>query len=76
MAQHRVALLRHGQYCAIVERMNEQLLTVRQAAESMQVHPETLRRWLRLGLANGIRLPGGGWRISPDEVDRLRSNAA
>ncbi len=50
----------------------ERWLTVAQAAEVIQVHPETVREWLREG-----RLPGtllsrrAGWRIRARDVERL-----
>ncbi len=50
----------------------ERWLTVAQAAELVQVHPETVREWLREG-----RLPGtllsrrAGWRIRARDVERL-----
>jgi len=50
----------------------ERWLTVAQAAALVQVHPETLREWLRAG-----RLPGtllnrrAGWRIRAGDVERL-----
>jgi len=49
----------------------ERWLTVAQAAARVQVHPETLREWLRAG-----RLPGtllnrrAGWRIRARDVER------
>lgn len=41
------------------------LLTVRQYAELKQVHPQTVRKWLRLGIvkAEKTREPKGRWRI-------------
>ena len=48
---------------------DERWLTVQQAADVIQVHPETVREWLRTG-----RLPGtllsrrAGWRIREGDV--------
>jgi excisionase family DNA binding protein len=49
------------------------LLTVEQVAERLQVHPETVRRWLRGGRLKGVRLGGSklGYRISEDELARF-----
>jgi excisionase family DNA binding protein len=49
------------------------LLTVEQVAERLQVHPETVRRWLRGGRLRGVRLGGSklGYRISEDELERF-----
>jgi excisionase family DNA binding protein len=45
-------------------------LTVEQAADEMQVHPETVRRLLRSGQLRGHRLGGrrAGWRIAMSDV--------
>ena len=51
----------------------ERMLTVEQAAELLQAHPQTVRRWLRDGKLKG-RMPGGtklGYRIPESEVKRL-----
>lgn len=44
----------------------DRLLTVEQVAEQLQVTTETVRRWLRAGELQGVRLPArnAGWRIS------------
>lgn len=47
-------------------------LTVAQAAEQLQVHPETMRDWLRTGkLAGTLISRRAGWRIPQAEVDRV-----
>jgi excisionase family DNA binding protein len=53
----------------------EQLLTVDEVAERLQIHPETIRRWLREGRLEGYRISRkGGWRIRPQAVtDMLES---
>jgi excisionase family DNA binding protein len=45
-------------------------LTVEQAADEIQVHPETVRRLLRTGKLRGHRLGGrkAGWRIAMSDV--------
>ncbi|MGI8826200.1 MAG: helix-turn-helix domain-containing protein [Chloroflexota bacterium] len=49
-----------------------QLMTVRQVADHMQVHPETVRRWLRDGALRGLNLGGvAGWRIQQAELERF-----
>jgi excisionase family DNA binding protein len=55
--------------------MEDRLLTVREVAETLRVHPETVRRWLRQGKVKGIMLGGdrGGYRISTSEVARVRA---
>lgn len=50
--------------------MGTQLLTVQQVAERLQVHQETIRKWLREGELVGINLGGkSGWRIRDEEVE-------
>ena len=49
------------------------MLTVEQAAERLQAHPQTVRKWLRDGKLKGV-MPGGtklGYRIPEAEVERL-----
>jgi excisionase family DNA binding protein len=55
--------------------MPERFITVQEAAEALQVHPQTVRVWLRQGKLKG-RLIGGrksGYRIPASEIDRLLS---
>jgi len=50
--------------------MDEQLKTVQQVAERLQVHQETVRKWLREGELVGINFEGKtGWRIRASEVE-------
>jgi excisionase family DNA binding protein len=49
------------------------LLKVREAARLANVHPETVRRWVRRGLLPVVRIPGRGsggkeFRIVEDEL--------
>lgn len=45
-------------------------LTVGQVAEALNVHPQTVRRWLRDGQLVGTLLSRrAGWRIPRDQVD-------
>jgi excisionase family DNA binding protein len=53
--------------------MAERFITVPEAAEQLQVHPQTIRAWLRSGKLRG-RLIGGtksGYRIPQSAVDEL-----
>lgn len=49
------------------------MLTVKQAAERLQVGIVTVQRWLRDKKLAGTRLGGtrAGWRIPESEVERL-----
>jgi excisionase family DNA binding protein len=45
-------------------------LTVAQVAGWLQIHPETVRRWLRSGKLQGFNLGGvAGWRTDENAVD-------
>ncbi len=47
----------------------EQLLTVEQVAERLQVNEQTIRRWLREGELTGVPFGGRtGWRVSEDDL--------
>jgi excisionase family DNA binding protein len=45
----------------------EELLTIEQVAERLQVNTETVRRWLLSGKLKGTKIGGSLWRIQ--EVD-------
>ena len=51
---------------------DQRWLTVQQVAEQLQVHPETVREWLRDGKLRGHRISRrAGWRVPVDEVERF-----
>lgn len=49
-----------------------QLMQVRQAARTLGVHENTLRRWEERGLLRAVRLPSGVRRFRPEDVEALR----
>jgi excisionase family DNA binding protein len=51
----------------------KKMYTVTQVAERLQLHPQTIREWLRRGTLKGVRMGGtkAGWRIPEGEVARL-----
>jgi excisionase family DNA binding protein len=53
--------------------MNDEALTVREAAQRLKVNEDTVRRWLTTGKLRGNRLGAtrAGWRIPAREVERL-----
>ena len=55
--------------------MSERVLTVPEVAERLRINEETVRRWLRTGKIQGVRLGGtrAGYRIPESEVARLLS---
>ena len=48
--------------------MSDELLTVEQAAERIQMHPDTVRRLLRDGQLPGRKIGARQWRISADAL--------
>jgi excisionase family DNA binding protein len=53
------------------------LLTVEQVALQLQVHPESVRRWIRRGRLPAARIGGTkmGYRIQRADVERLLDGA-
>ena len=53
--------------------VNEEWLTVQEAADRLKVHPETIRVWLRDGRLKGAQPINKrvGWRIPISEILRL-----
>ncbi len=44
-------------------------LTVEQICERLQVHRQTVRRWLRDGELHGVLIGDrAGWRVDPDDL--------
>jgi len=56
-----------------IRRMSdERWLTVAQVADVVQVHPETVREWLRTGKLRGTLLSRrAGWRVREGDVQRF-----
>jgi excisionase family DNA binding protein len=51
----------------------KEFLNVRETAQQLGVHENTVRNWEQRGLLHGIKLPGSGFRRFPrDEVERMR----
>lgn len=51
------------------------LLTIRQAAEVLNVHVETLRRWDKSGKLKAIRVNDrGDRRYRPEDLEKLMKN--
>jgi excisionase family DNA binding protein len=52
----------------------KEFLNVRETAQALGVHENTIRNWEARGLLRAVRLPGSGFRrFSRDDVERLRS---
>lgn len=53
------------------EAMNENdWMDVRECASRLQLHPEVVRRWLRIGRLKGTKI-GKAWRVSSQSIGRL-----
>jgi excisionase family DNA binding protein len=51
-----------------------QLLNVRDTAQALGVHENTVRNWEERGILRAVRLPGSGFRrFAAEDVERLRS---
>ena len=50
------------------------MLTMREACRELNVHRDTMRKYLNQGLIQGTKLPGGHWRIDSDSLRRFRQN--
>ncbi|QZA33436.1 MerR family DNA-binding transcriptional regulator [Hydrogenibacillus sp. N12] len=48
-----------------------ELLSIREAAKKLGVHPNRLREWEKKGLIRPIRLPSGHRRYPTEEIDRI-----
>ncbi len=48
--------------------MDGELLTVDQAAERLQMHPDTVRRLLRDGQLPGVKIGARQWRVPADAL--------
>lgn len=53
-----------------------ELLTVAQAAKLLNIHPRTLRRWTKAGIAQDMRTPTNQRRFTLEEVERLMPRQA
>lgn len=52
----------------------KEFLNVRETAQQLGVHENTVRNWQSSGLLRGIKLPGSGFRRFPrEEVLRMRA---
>lgn len=49
------------------------LMQVRQAAQGLGVHENTLRRWEEKGLIRAVRLPSGVRRFRAEDIESIRA---
>jgi excisionase family DNA binding protein len=51
----------------------KEFLNVRETADQLGVHENTVRNWEKSGVLRGIKLPGSGFRRFPkEEIERMR----
>jgi excisionase family DNA binding protein len=60
---------------ALLPTRNDQLLTVSQVAEQLQVTAQTIRNWIDGGVLPAARI-GRGFRIRREDVDELLARAS
>ena len=60
---------------AVLPGRNDQLLTVAQVAEQLQVTAQTIRNWIDAGVLPAARI-GRGFRIRREDVDELLARAS
>ena len=48
--------------------MAEELLTVKEAAQRLKMHPQTIRRWIKRGLLRASRVGRRQWRIRESDL--------
>jgi excisionase family DNA binding protein len=54
---------------------DDELLTVEQAAEKLQLHPDTIRRLLRSKQIPGVKLGPRQWRVPIKAIDQYVQRA-
>ena len=71
------AVLLEGCPVSVIETKTEKtsdLITVRQAAEELQVQPNTVYRWCARGLLHPVRLGTRAVRFRRSEIERFKKN--
>ena len=54
----------------------EKYLTVDEISTMLRVLPITVRVWIRRGVLSAVKLPGGGWRVRPEDVEAMLQQPA
>lgn len=54
------------------------VLSVKETAKELDMHPDTVRELLRRGDLAGSKMPGlrGAWKIRPEAIDRFLNRHA
>ncbi len=56
--------------------MTKELVTVEEAAQSLKVRRETIRRYIKKGYLKAVTLPGGDYRLYEKDIQKLLSHPA
>ncbi len=56
--------------------MTKELVTVEEAAQSLKVRRETIRRYIKKGYLKAVTLPGGDYRLYEKDIQKLLSRPA
>jgi len=59
----------------MVETVFPSLMTVGDIADLLRVEPRTVRKWLQEQHLISLRLPGGDWRVLPDDFAAFLSQS-
>jgi excisionase family DNA binding protein len=51
--------------------MSEELLTIEQVAEKLQLHPDTIRRYIRERKLPGVRISATVVRVKQSDLDKF-----
>jgi len=54
-----------------VDKSVREAISVTELTTKLGVRRKTVYRWLKAGLVNGFRLPGGHYRIPLNELERI-----
>ena len=60
-------------YCSIIKYMENHFYTVKEVAKLLQVHEESVRRWINKGLIKAIKI-GKSYRISQSTIEEIINN--
>ena len=52
----------------------ERIITIKQAAEMLQVHPNTIHNWIKAGRIKAVKLSERTVRIEQAEIERMKGN--
>lgn len=55
---------------------NDVLMWIGEAADSLHVSVDTLRRWAEEGKVPAVRTPGGRWRFRREDIDAVYGRAS